>query len=164
MLAACSDPAAIDGDTAESPGAATEWAVYEGAWFTIQYPATFTVVPSLASDDDEGYDSVFFNAPGDRAGFYVLSPQWGRAATDIALQPSLEDQVSEVEKNAEGRRTRTRTIRARDKSYERQVEEHREQGGTVFWVFQFRYANDEVRQELAGDYRRFRDSLKQYAD
>lgn len=140
------------------------WAVYEGAWFTIEYPGNFDVVPSLKSSGKDGYDSVFFQDPEKRVRFYVLSPQWGRPASDIVIKQEVETTVSQEQRSSNSRKTLIKTIRAKDGSYERKIEENREQDGAVFWVFEIKYRNERFLKQNLANYQRFKDSLIQYTD
>lgn len=137
---------------------------YEGAWFTVTVPADFTVRPSLESETAEGHDSAFFDAPDRRATFYVCSPQWGRDATDVALDAATEVLLSdETDETGELSIQRLR-IAARDGSYERLVEKITSTASLAQWVFGFRWADDRAHEEYLGRYEEFKGSLEQYAD
>ena len=146
------------------PVAEAPWSTYSGTWFTVEYPSSFKASPSLTSNDSDGYDSVFFKSPDGRASYYVLSPQWARAASDIAFDATHEIEIGNHSQEDGGRRTFTRIIHANDDSYTRELTEHSEQDGTVYWVLQFRYADAATRAEHVGGYQRFKASLQQYSD
>lgn len=46
---------------------------YKGAWFNIEYPASFKVENSLkSSTSSEGFDSAFFTSPDGKVQFYIF--------------------------------------------------------------------------------------------
>lgn len=141
------------------------WLEYDGAWFKIEYPSHFNVQPSLIENSEQTlYDSVFFIAPDKKVSFYVLSPQWRREATDIALRPKLEVLASKSQKNEGDFIQTTRVIQPRDGSYERQVESFVSKDQTSSWAFQFLYSDQETKSNYQGMYERFKASLQQYGD
>lgn len=164
FCAACSDKAGVADDAIEAQPSDGQWATYDGSWFTIDYPKSFEIVPSLRSDEGDGFDSVFFKSPDHRAGFYVLSPQWGRIAADLALKPEIETELDRYEQQKGEQRKIVKIIQANDGSYMREVEEFFEQDGAVYWVFEFRYSDDLARQRHEAGYQRFKTSLNQYSD
>ncbi len=159
-LPACSGPE--EGAAARPPSDA--WSTYEGAWFTVEYPASFEVAPSLESIDGDGFDSVFFHGVEADVSFYVLAPLWGRVPTDIAVDDALETQVDRRERADGDRTTATTRIRALDGSYVRDVEEIRDPQDGGFRVFAFRYADEQTRRRYASHFRRFQGSLNQFSD
>lgn len=164
LVTACSGSSDTPRESVIEPAVESQWLTYSGAWFTVQYPASFSVSPSLVGDDGDGFDSVFFDSPDSRASYYVLSPQWGRAADDLAFDPASEIQMSNRSHDEAGRQTVTRVIRAKDGSYMREMEEHFEQDATVYRVFQFRYANAAAHDLHIAGFRQFKASLEQYTD
>lgn len=140
------------------------WRSYVAPWFSIQFPDSFQVSPSLRSKSDEGFDSVFFDAPDGCARFYVLSPQWGRNASDVLPDDSIEIETARTETTVGERRVVSRIISARDGSYTRIVEENFEQDGVVYWATGFQYRTVEDRERLSEAYSHFKSSLEQYAD
>lgn len=164
ICVACTDKTEVAGAAAEVRPTDEQWTTYNGGWFTIEYPSSFDVVPSLESDESGVFDSVFFRSQDGRASFYVISPQWGRAAVDIALAPELETELHRHERSESDQRRVEKAIRANDGSYTREVEEFFEQDGTVYWAFEFRYADEPTRQQYEAGYQRFKMSLDQYSD
>ncbi|MGI9592278.1 MAG: hypothetical protein ACR2P8_12975 [Myxococcota bacterium] len=166
MLAGVASWAACGDSEQRAPELAARsesWPRYESAWFSVRYPEGFAVRPSLPSEDG-GFDSVFFEAPDGRASFYVLSPQWGRKATDVALRPERERELS-VERTETERGTRTvRTIATRDGGITRIVEENSEEGGSVYWVTAFEFRDEAARRSYGDAYQRFKASLEQFSD
>ena len=164
---ACAPPA---GEQQEPPASerpkapAAEAVVYEGAWFTTAAPAGFIARPSLASETADGYDSVFFDAPDGRVTFYVCSPQWGRQATDVALDPATERLLAESQVELDAEEVERREIAALDGSYERLVETVFSPATGAQWTFGFRWADAAAREEHLEAYERFKASLEQFAD
>lgn len=63
------------------------YSTYKGAWFDIEYPASFKVENSLkSSTSSEGFDSAFFTSPDGKVQFYIFSPQWSGKPGDIKIQ------------------------------------------------------------------------------
>lgn len=166
--AACAPPTSElqDASTGErrEEAPAAEPVVYEGAWFTITAPAGFTARPSLASETADGYDSVFFDAPDGRVAFYVCSPQWGRQATDVDLDPTTENLLAESQVERGADEVERREIAALDGSYRRLVEIVFSPASGAQWTFGFRWADATAREEHLEAYERFKASLEQYAD
>jgi hypothetical protein len=141
-----------------------EWSLFEGAWFSIEYPGDFVVKPSLAANEDDQYDSVFFSTKDDGVSFYVLSPQWRRAASDAVFKTAQESRVESSEQVDEGLMKNSTLILARDGSYERLIETFASPDQTVSWTFQFIYRNKELKEQYAPLYDRFKASLQQFTD
>ena len=131
---------------------------------TITAPAGFTARPSLASETADGYDSVFFDAPDGRVAFYVCSPQWGRQATDVALDPATETLLAERQIELGAEEVELREIAALDGSYGRLVETVFSPATGAQWTFGFSWADAAARERHQEAYERFKASLEQYAD
>jgi len=115
-IAVCSSGA----DAAAAGKGEGEFKTYKGAWFEIQYPADFTVRPSIKSSGGDGkYDSAFFASPDGKVEFYVFSPQWKGDAGDIDLDEKSEEMVSTETQKTKDRAVTFYTIRARNGSYTR---------------------------------------------
>ncbi len=136
---------------------------YSGAWFQIEYPANFTVQPSLKSaTSKEGFDSATFTSPDGTVHFYIFSPQWSGEATDIALKAS-EKQTDAKSSTENGLLVKRWTIQAKDGSYFRSYESSAETGG-INKVFGLRYASADDLNRYRTEYLHFKNSLEQYAD
>ena len=144
--------------------AGSDWKVFEGAWFRIDYPPDFEPRPSLKSETGPGYDSAFFRSADGKAEFYVCSPQWGRQPTDIAIDERREKLVAEKSSEGKDRSIRWWTIAAADGSYSRSYESTSQYEGTSYWVFGFRYADDAAYARFLAPYRKFKSTLDQRAD
>lgn len=137
---------------------------FRGAWFEVAVPAGFGVRPSLKSATAEGYDSAEFTAPDGSVAFYVYSPQWGGEPTDIALDPARETVVADQREEVKGRTVRFYTIADQRKKYFRAYRETIEQAGAIRWVTGIRYKNAAAKKRFDPAYRRFVESLRQFAD
>ena len=109
-------------------------------------------------------DSVFFVSPSKRVSFYVLSPQWRRAASDIALDPEREAVVSKSQQIKDGVAVTTHVIRALDDSHERLIETFVSKDQTVGWTFQLFYLFESAKSSYRDQYELFKMSLRQYVD
>jgi hypothetical protein len=141
-----------------------EWSLFEGAWFSIEYPRDFVVKPSLAAEEDGSFDSVFFSTSDESVSFYVLSPQWRRVASDAAINPAQESRIEFSEQADNGLIRSSTLFRARNGSYERLIESFVSPDQTVSWTFQFIYSNEELKEQYAPLYDRFKASLQQLTD
>lgn len=165
LVGGCLAPLGIvAGDAGEAAGPKNAWKLYQGAWFSIAYPGDFEPRPSLAADEGDSFDSAFFVATDGKVSFYVLSPQWRRAADDIVLLPARESRLEQYERMQEGFLMRASLFAARDGSYERLVESYVSTDQTVSWTFQFRYPGEHERKKYLPLYERFKASLKQFSD
>jgi hypothetical protein len=145
--------------------AASDWPVFEGAWFTVAYPPSFTPRPSLPSPSrGEGYDSVRFVGPDGAVAFYVFAPQWGGDPVDIR---PLEGK----ERLAEESRTEKGLVVVRwyryerlDKAWFRSYQDKTDSLSNTRVVIGMEYRGREEYSMWRGDYERFKQSLVQYAD
>jgi len=143
---------------------AQERRTFEGAWFSIDYPAEFEVRPSLESTTADGYDSARFVAPDGSVAFYVHAPQWGGIPADIALDPATETVAGERVAEDGPLTRRWVTYTARDGSYARSyltVTDHR---GPTSYTIGLRYTSGAALEAYRDAYAAFRQSLEQYAD
>lgn len=67
-------------------------AMFQGAWFQIQYPSHFIATGSMKSLTADGFDSAVFTSPDKQVEFYIFSPQWEGEANDIKLH--LHEKIS----------------------------------------------------------------------
>jgi hypothetical protein len=140
------------------------WLTYKGAWFSITYPAGFTVRPSQRSaTSTQGYDSVFFRSPDGQVEFYVYSPQWMGNPREIEVNPATEILVDERKEQGNNKRLRWVTIRAKDHSYYKSFVDETT-GHNTRTVFGIIYRDRNAYQRYRQDYLIFKKSLIQYAD
>lgn len=138
---------------------------YEGAWFEIQYPANFNVEPSLKGlTSVNGYDSAFFYSPSKEVAFYVFSPQWNGEPTDILIDNGKEKQVAVDEKVENGTKIKECTISANDGSYFRIYEDMLNPETNTRKTFAIMYKDQKALEEYQEMYKRFKESLVQFAD
>lgn len=141
-------------------GAAT-LKTYKGAWFSIKYPANFTVKPQQQSSSGEGYDAVSFISPNNLVEFYVFSPQWSGEPQWIKRREG-EKQTSYKQAH-EGKKIVTYVTR-QGNGYIRSYADIRDPESNTRWTFGFRYKNQSVYNQYRSLYLQFKQSLKQFAD
>lgn len=141
------------------------WRTYKGAWFEIKYPSTFKARPSLKSISFDGqYDSAVFTAADGSAEFYVFSPQWNGQPTDIEIDLRTEEYVSQHAEQKGTINVRRVTIRAKDGSYLRSLEDTENTDLNIRRVFGFKYRNQDAYNKYRKQYLTFKGSLQQFAD
>lgn len=141
-----------------------QWKTYEGAWFTISYPADFRVVPREQSTTAaEGYDGVSFISPDGQVEFYVNSPQWTGEPGWIDMTPG-EDIVDSKSSENGSRQTQWVTIRGPKGEYTRSYEDTTDTATNTRLVFGFKYRDRAAFNKYRKQYLRFKDSLQQFAD
>ena len=149
-----------------------QWQDYKGAWFKVEYPADFTVKPSIKSTTSvKGYDSAFFVSPDQSVEFYIFSPMWNGVPSDIQLNPKTEKLVSETTEdvpdkphNMGMKSVRRYTIVAKDSSYLRSYVDTENKVANTRFVVGLKYNNMETYNAYKDRYLRFKESLKQYLD
>lgn len=140
------------------------WRTYQGAWFEIKYPGNFRARPSLPSNSARGYDSVFFTAPDGAVEFYVFSPQWNGAPSDIEMDPRSEVLVSQNFERKAGKTIRRVAIRSRGGAYFRAFEDTEDTTTNTRRVFGIKYRNQASYDHYRQIYLTFKASLRQFAD
>jgi hypothetical protein len=145
-------------------GGQGQWLTYKGAWFSITYPAGFTVWPSQRSaTSTEGYDSVFFRSPDGQVEFFVYSPQWMGDPREIEMNPATEILVEERMEQMKNKRVRWVIIRAKDNSYYKSFVDEITSNNTRT-VFGIIYRDQNAYQKYRQVYLIFKQSLIQYSD
>lgn len=139
-----------------------KWLSYKGAYFEIKYPAGFRVRPSQRSDNNP--DSAFFTAPDGSVEFYVFSPIWNGEPRDIEINEATESYVSQDKQEKGGIKIRRMTIRAKDGSYLRSVEDTENTNTNNRTVFGIKYRDQTVYNKYRQTYLTFKKSIKQFAD
>jgi hypothetical protein len=141
------------------------WRTYKGAWFEIKYPSNFKPRPSLASISFEGqYDSAVFTAADGSAEFYVFAPQWNGKPTDIEIDAGKEEYVSQRAEQKGTITVRRVTIKAKDGSYTRAIEDTENTDLNIRRVFGFKYRNRAAYDKYRSQYLTFKRSLQQFSD
>lgn len=142
-----------------------ETKTFQGAWFKINYPANFTVRPSLKSATAvNGYDSAFFLSPDSLVEFYIFSPQWNGNPSDIQLNPGREMIESQDNKISNSQVTTRTVIKAKDGSYFRSIVDVEDKGLNTRQVFGFKFKNQEAYEKYKEDIQTFKKSLTQLGD
>ena len=137
---------------------------FVGAWFTVWSPPGFGVTPSLRSlTSNEGYDSAFFRSPDGRVEFYVFAPQWSGEPTDIAI---AQNEITVATETKTGPRNHVTwySVRAADGSYTRSYQDTRAADGSTRSVIGVKYSDQPSYDAYKVHYRRFKESLTQFAD
>ncbi len=137
---------------------------YSGAWFTVHYPASFRVEPSLKSSTSEGYDSAFFHSPDGRVSFYVFAPQWGGNPGDIALDETAERLTATKTSKGDDAVVTWYSIAALDGSYIRSYQQTDSPDQTSRWIIGVRYATPEDFKAYQSAYDKFKQSLQRFGD
>jgi hypothetical protein len=138
---------------------------FKGAWFEVWLPPGFTVIPSLkSSTSTEGYDSAFFRAPDGQVEFYIYSPQWSGEPTDILINEKTEKHAGSETSTSKANIVTWFTIRAADGSYTRTYQDTRSRDGSIRWIVGVKYTNQSAYEAYKADYRRFKQSVRQFAD
>lgn len=138
------------------------WSSYKGAYFEIKYPAGFRVRPSQRSDENP--DSAFFTAPDGSVEFYVFSPIWNGEPRDIEINEATESYVSQATQKKGGIKIRRMTMRAKDGSYLRSVEDTENTNTNNRTVFGIKYRDQAAYNKYRQTYLTFKKSIKQFAD
>ena len=140
-----------------------EWETYRGAWFTIEYPTGFEVVPRERSRTGDGYDGVSFLSPDGRVEFYVNSPQWQGEPGWIDMIPG-EDIVASESSEEGSQQTQRVTLAGPERAYFRLYEDTTDTALNTRLVFGYKYRDDGARREYHERYAHFKGSLVQFAD
>ena len=142
-----------------------QYLTYKGAWFTIEYPKSFKVKPSI-SYDHTSYDSVFFSSLDKEVTFYVCSPLWSSTCDDIQLDTLLETkgevQTTTNRKNGLSNTVHFYTITAKDGSYARSYQETVQE--SIRWIIGIKYKNEAALKKYRMQYLHFKHSLLQFSD
>ena len=143
----------------------TQYLTYKGAWFTIEYPKSFNVKPSI-SYDHTSYDSVFFSSLDNEVTFYICSPLWSSTCDDIQLDTLLENkgevQTTTNTKNGLPNTVHFYTITAKDGSYLRSYQESVQEN--TRWIIGIKYKNEDALKKYRMQYLHFKHSLLQFSD
>lgn len=142
---------------------------FQGAWFEIRYPSSFSAKPSLkSSTSQDGFESAFFESPDKQVEFYVFSPQWNGTPTDITLKNNEKLTASQETKKADSNNDdiieKWWTITANDGSYTRSYFQHSNTSLNTTHVFGIKYKNQKAYNRYKQYYLDFKKSLVQFAD
>jgi hypothetical protein len=142
---------------------ASSWKTFKGAWFDVEYPSDFKVVPGQRSSTTDGVDAASFVSPDGRVEFHVFSPQWTGSPQWILLK-SGEKVVERSEEMKDGKRVEWVTIAGPGGTYKRSYAETTNEIENTRRVFGIKYANQAAYDSYRDLYLKFKESLKQYAD
>jgi SH3-like domain-containing protein len=137
---------------------------FNGAWFSVEYPANFQARGSMrSSGDPNSFESATFTSPDNTVQFYVFSPQWRAEAIDIAVSPGESMGSVKTENNTDGQ-VKWWTITSNDGSYSRSYMEKINSTQNTNLIFGIRYTSPSALESNRKLYEAFKASLKQYAD
>ena len=137
---------------------------YRGTWFGLYFPRDWHVRPSLRDDARGADDSVFFTALDSAAEFYVYCPRYSGKPTDIEIDRTTEEQISQTIEEKDGVRIRTVRIKAKDGSYTRIFED------TVAFIagrrltFGFKFRDSVALAKYDSAYVYFKSSFRKFTD
>ena len=149
---------------------------YQGTWFTIDYPNTFTATPTGPTELYNGIEMVktdearFLSKDGS-VEFYVYSPLWGGKPDYTFIKDSEEliDQKEVATPGAGFEKSLTEwvTVKAKDNSYYRSYVHTRKQidtGSEYTYTFGIKYSDRDSYNTYKDAYVAFKKSLVQYSD
>ncbi len=142
---------------------ASSWKTFKGAWFDINYPGDFKVVPGQKSSSTDGVDAASFVSPDGRVEFHVFSPQWTGSPQWTLLQPG-EKVVGRSEEMKDGKRVEWVTIAGPGGKYKRSYADTTNETENTRRVFGIKYPNKSAYDAYRDLYLKFKESLQQYAD
>jgi hypothetical protein len=138
---------------------------FKGAWFDIQYPASFKAVPRdrAATGHSQGVacDGASFLSSDGQVEFYVYSPQW-RGQSQWLVKGSGE--------KAAGRSTQSGKVASityltfTGPGYTRAYADYKSPASETRWGFGIKYKSQSAYNTYRPLYLKFRQSLRQYAD
>jgi len=143
---------------------------YNGEWFTIDYPTSFTAQPDGPIEKQEEYtyiitDEARFTSPDGKVEFFVYSPLWSGEPKDYIEVADNEELVSDKttpEEVAPENVHRWVSVKAKDGSYQRAF--YSKKTMSTHKVFGIKYTDQEAYDKYKAAYTDFKDSLLQYSD
>ncbi len=146
-----------------------DWLTYRGPWFDIDYPASFRPLGFDRASESNGYDEdgMRFGSSDGKVEFYVYSPQWSGDPQWPKVAPGemLFDRNSTTEGHGPERKKLTWvTVTGPTDDYTRSWIEVHQPELNVKYYLGIRYDTLATYERWRDDYRRFRNSLVQYAD
>lgn len=152
------------------------WKKFSGTMFDVEYPEGFISAPNEPTFEHEGIvsvdtDEAFFTSPDSSVVFFVYSPQWSGAPEnylnkweneELVDQNSNEKQINDFEKEI----TESASFKDKDGKYHRAyVSITTDMGDSeTRKVFGIQYKDQKSYDLYRDAYKKFKKSLKQYAD
>ncbi|GAA4113669.1 hypothetical protein GCM10022393_12810 [Aquimarina addita] len=143
---------------------------YRGAWFEIEFPASFITTPSSPVITTDTYtfietDEATFESRNGDVTFFVFSPQWG--GNPISYLKIIKDEEIIVDKTEKDKDTppntyRWVTVKNSKEGYQRSF--YSKKTASTHLVFGIKYNNQEAYNLYKNAYIDFKKSLIQYAD
>jgi uncharacterized protein YgiM (DUF1202 family) len=138
------------------------WKRFNGAWFSIEFPAAFTAKPSMKSSGSDGFDSAFFTSSDGTAEFYVFSPKGKGDAKEVEFNAATENILEDKTSKSKSKSVRWVKYSANDRSYMRVYQITKQ--GSKQTILGMKFKNWAVYERNKADYLAFKASLKQFAD
>jgi hypothetical protein len=158
------EPSPAGEEQEPTPASETSWKTFQGAWFTIKYPADFAAKPQEKSPTGKGYDGALFVSPDGQVEFYVNSPQWeGGGVGWIDATPGEDIVDTRTQKDGSKETTKV-TLAGPGRKYLRMYEDTTDRTEKTRLVFGFRYPDNATRDAYRERYLKFKASLEQFAD
>ncbi len=140
--------------------ASSDWQVFRGASFKVDYPPNFALRMSLVNPTfSDFYISAFFISPDKTVEFYVYSFDGEGEATDIALDTLTEVLVARTKQviKKPAKVIRRMTFKAKNGSYIKSYEdtEYADSGRLVLGL---KYKDKKTYEKYKADYLKFKKS------
>ncbi len=144
---------------------------FNGSWFSIQYPESFTPSPDGPLEEFNDYehvetDEATFTSKQGEVAFFVYSPQWGGEPENY-LEIGPNETLASIKEKDTGTEdwpetTTWYTFAAKDNSYTRAAVSVETESTDL--VFGIKYARQSDYDKYKPAYLAFKKSLEQYAD
>jgi hypothetical protein len=146
--------------------------VYQGNYFSIEYPSNFTASPLGPKESIDNYefidtDEATFTSPNGEVEFFVYSPLWGGEPKSYLQQRENEEITTEKESIDDADPIWSKTIKwvtytDKEGKYSRSYVSTKTESTDL--VFGIKSVNDEAYKKYKAAYLRFKESLTQFAD
>lgn len=150
----------------------SKYDVYQGQYFSIEYPSNFLAAPLKPIIDAEKYkfvdtDEATFTSPDGEVEFFVYSPLWGGEPKSYLIQKENEELTSEKEDSNESEIGWTKHIKwvtytDKEGKYSRSFVSTKTESTDL--VFGIKSINDAAYEKYKDAYVRFKESLTQFMD
>ncbi|NOQ73624.1 MAG: hypothetical protein GQ574_16580 [Crocinitomix sp.] len=165
-------PEVMDSATLELIEWDQNYDVYQGNYFSIEYPSNFIAAPLEPTVTTESYtfidsDEATFTSPNGEVEFFVYSPLWGGEPQSYLEQLDNEEITAEKETTDLDEIGFERTIKwitysDKDGQYSRSFVSTKTESTDL--VFGIKSINDAAYEKYKEAYLRFKESLTQFAD
>lgn len=149
-----------------------EYVIYNGNYFSIEYPSNFIASPTQPIDNFDDYefiatDEATFTSPDSAVEFFVYSPLWnGEPEFYLEFQENeeltFEKEVTDTNDYGLVQTIQWMTISDKANQYSRSYVSTKTE--STFLVFGIKSINDTAYEKYKDTYLRFKESLEQFAD